>query len=79
MMERMNRIASKGLALDASQKDILEMTIKSVEEIDFNQEQGWTLAKDYSQKNILNLSTMNGINRRSSRKLSLGLQQPPET
>ena len=77
MLERMTRIASKGLAFEKL-KTQAETVIRTVNDIDFNHEQGWTLAKDYSRDNILNLTSMGGalggggsLNRKSTRKLSL--------
>ena len=79
MIERMTRIASKGLAFEKIKPTVAaDSVIKTAENIDFNEVQGWTLAKDYSRDNILSLNNRgSGLNRKSTRKLSLF--SPPST
>ena len=47
VIDRLSRIASKGLAFEKLQTNA-ETVIKTVEDIDFNRESNWTLAKDFS-------------------------------
>ena len=69
VLDRMTKLANKGLAFDKL-KTKAETAISTIDEIDFNNEPSWTLAKDYSRDNILNLTSVVGLNRKSTRNLT---------
>ena len=57
MAKRMQQIAKKGLAFELSNRKAAETAIEN-EEINYRYEKGWTIGRDHSKKNILNLTAM---------------------